>query len=232
MVVINVLQIMLIWLWTFISATLGLIILPIIGQKRAIYFISQIWSGFIIAISGVKLVVEGKENIPKHKNVIYASNHESSFDIPILFKALPVPLFFLAKAELQKIPIFGWFMGAVGMVFVDRANHKNALNSLKRAGKEIKKGKDIISFPEGTRTRDGKMKLFRRGTFVLALECSIDIVPIAIVGSREVNPPGFRITPGVIKVCIGKPIDVNHFEKKKPDELALFVENLVKELRL
>lgn len=226
----NGIQIVFIWFWTLLNATLGLVLLPFLGQKRAIYAVSQFWSTFILFISGVKLRVIGLENVDKSKNVIFTANHESSFDIPVLFKVLPVPLFFLVKSELKKIPVFGWFVSAVGMVFVDRKNHSNAMLSLQKAGEEIRKGKSIISFPEGTRTRDGKMKLFKRGSFILALENDIDIIPVGISGSYEVNPPGYLIKPGVITVIIGSPIQMKAFDVNEPDTLAMHVENKVKDL--
>ena len=226
----NLFLVIFIWLWTIKSAILGFVLLLFLGQKRSIYYASKFWSWPIIWLSGVKVEIEGLENVSLDKNVIYAANHESSFDIPVMFASMPVPLFYLAKEELKKIPIFGWYVNAVGMVFINRTNHSEAMASLKRAGEEIKSGKNIISFPEGTRPRDGKMKLFKRGSFVLALESNIDIVPVAIVGSRQVNPPGYVIKSGTIKVKIGKPINPINYDKANPDQLALDVENEVRRM--
>ena len=229
--IINVIQIIFFWVWTLISATIGFIILPFLGQKKGLLYSTKIWSYPLMWASNVKIKTEGLENVPMDRPVIYASNHESSFDIPVFFCVFPVPLFFLAKAELKKIPMFGWYVNAVGMVFIERKNHHSAMESLRKAGDEIKKGKNIISFPEGTRTRDGDMLMFKRGTFVLALESGIDVIPVAVSGSRKVNPPGYKITPGTITVRIGKPINVAGFEGQNPDELAKFVENTVRDMR-
>ncbi|MFT6324707.1 MAG: 1-acyl-sn-glycerol-3-phosphate acyltransferase, partial [Halieaceae bacterium] len=141
----NVFQILLIWIWTAFICLVGLVLVIGFSQQFTIYWTSQFWSGFIFGISGVKLKVVGVENIPLNESVIYVSNHSSSFDIPALFWGIPVPLFYLAKMELKNIPFFGWFIQAVGMVFVDRANHVNAMSSLMKAGNEIKKGKNIIT---------------------------------------------------------------------------------------
>jgi 1-acyl-sn-glycerol-3-phosphate acyltransferase len=229
---INAIQVLFIWIWTILCASSGFVLLPFLGQKRSIYVVSQWWSTFILGLSGVKLDIIGLENLPHEECVIFTANHESSFDIPVLFKALPVPLFFLAKAELKKIPVFGWFVQAVGMVFLERKDHKKAMEGLKKAGEEIRKGKNIMSFPEGTRTRDGQLKLFKRGSFVLALETGINIVPIAIIGTRQINPPGYRIQPGRVRVVFGKMVEVSNFDKKHPDILAKHVEDVVKELRI
>ena len=230
--VINVFQIIFFWIWTLISAVCGFIILPFLGQKKAIYNSSRLWSFPLLWIAGVKIDVIGLKNVNVNKPMIYASNHESSLDIPLMFAVMPIPLFFLAKSELRKIPVFGWFVHAVGMVFIDRTNHDSAMKSLQKAGDEISKGKNIISFPEGTRPRDGKMKMFKRGTFILALENDISVVPIAIIGSKEVNPPGYKITRGTITVRIGKPIESSKFEKNKPDAFAKEVEDKVREMRI
>jgi 1-acyl-sn-glycerol-3-phosphate acyltransferase len=228
MKIINAIQIFIIWVLTFITAASGLILLPLVGQKKSIWICSKFWSTMVLMTAGVRIEVEGLENIPKDQHVIYSSNHESSFDIPILFKVISVPLFFLAKAELKKIPVFGWYVEAVGMVFVDRKNHQNAMDSLKKAGNEIKKGKNIITFPEGTRPRDGEMKLFKRGSFILALENEINMIPVAVIGSKYVNPPGYRISPGTVKVKIGKMVDVSQFDVNEPDLLAKYIEDQVR----
>jgi len=201
-----------------------------VGQKKGIYISTQVWSRPLMWVGGIELKTEGLENVPINRSVIFASNHESSFDIPVLFKVFPIPLFFLAKAELKRIPLFGWFVNAVGMVFIERTNHKSAMESLKKAGQEIKKGKSIISFPEGTRPRDGKMIMFRRGTFILALENQIDVVPVGILGSFEVNPPGYKMSPGFITVKVGEPINIRDFDTNKPDILAKYTEDRVRDL--
>lgn len=228
---INIFQIIFLWVWTLISALLGFVLLMFLGQKRSIYNASQFWSWPILWVSRTKLKIEGTENIPMNQNVIYTSNHESSFDIPVMFAVLPIPLFYLAKTELKKIPFFGWYVNAVGMVFIDRGNHEKAMSSIIKAGLEIKKGKNIISFPEGTRPRDGQMKMFKRGTFILALQNDINVVPVTIIGSREVNPPGYKIRSGTITVRIGKVIEVSKFDKSNPDQLAQYVENKVRDMR-
>tara|TARA_R110002050_G_scaffold176775_1_gene309753 strand:+ start:15170 stop:15889 length:720 start_codon:yes stop_codon:yes gene_type:complete len=229
--ILNILQVAFIWVWTLVTLILGFLTLPLVGQKKSIYITSQFWCWPILFISGVKVKVEGKQNIPQKGHFIYTSNHESSYDIPLIFAALPVPIFYLAKEELKKIPFFGWYIEAVGMIFVNRGNHKKAMESIIKAGNEIKKGKNIITFAEGTRPRDGKMKLFKRGSFILALENQINVIPIAIIGSKEVNPPGYKISSGTVIIRIGEMVDVSNFEKSNPDVLAKFVEDKVREMR-
>lgn len=204
-------QITLISLVTVLSAVMGFCLLPF-GQQKAIYWSSQFWSTLLIAICGVSLSYQEKAVIPNDKARIYISNHQSHFDIPALFKVLPVPLFFIAKKELQKVPFMGWYMQAVGMIFIDRSNREKAFHSIRQAGAQIKKGKNVFSFPEGTRSASGDVKMFKRGTFILARENNIEVVPIAIRGAGKIIPAqSFTISPGKVEVIIGEPIvPANH----------------------
>ncbi len=199
-------QIALIGLSTALCATLGFILLPL-GQQKAIYYASQVWSTLLIAICRVKISAHYQTVLNDKKARIYISNHQSHFDIPVLFKILPVPLFFIAKKELKKVPFMGWYMQAVGMIFIDRSNREKAFSSILQAGAEIQRGKNVVSFPEGTRSNTGKINLFKRGTFILARENNIEIVPIAIKGANEIIPnKSFEINSGKINVVVGNPI--------------------------
>jgi 1-acyl-sn-glycerol-3-phosphate acyltransferase len=180
----------------------------------------------------VKLIITGREHVDVARPSIYVSNHESQMDIPALFYALWIPSFFIAKKEIRRIPFMGWYMILAGMIFVDRKNSESARQSMKAAAKKIQNGKSVISFPEGTRNRDGKMLLFKRGTFVIAKEGNIPIVPISIKGAREVVAPGeFRIKPGTVFLNIGKPIYPGDHPELKEDQLANFVREEVIRLR-
>lgn len=228
--ILNGFQILVIWLITAFCAIFGLILIPFVGQKKSISISSWLWCRVVLGVSGVKVLVEGVENLNHKKAVIYTANHESAFDIPVIFKAIPQPLFYLAKAELKKIPFFGWYVNAVGMVFVDRKNKAKSQESLRKAGDEIRKGKNIISFPEGTRSITGEIMMFKRGSFILSLANNIDIVPVAIIGTKNVNPPGYSIQSGIVRVVIGAPIEVYGWDKERPDDLAKYVEERVRHM--
>ncbi len=133
--------------------------------------------------------------------------------------SLDRPVFFIAKKEIKRIPFLGWYMSIAGMVFLDRSNRENALQSMRDAGKEIKKGKNIISFPEGTRSKSNQTGLFKRGSFIIAKEGNIPIIPVAIKGSNHVNPNGtFILRKGTIKTKIGKPI--YHLDNETSENFA------------
>ncbi len=166
---------------------------------------------------GVKLKVEGRENLNPANPYVFVSNHLSYLDIPVLFGALPVNLYFVAKKELKWVPFIGWYMFATGMIFIDRTNRAKAIESLSRAGKLVKGGKNVLMFPEGTRSRHGEVSTFKKGPFMLAAQAGVEVVPVAIDGTDEVLKAGtFRIQPREVIVRIGKPLspgkhDINAF---------------------
>ena len=224
---IDYLQIALIAVHTAFSATLGTVLLPL-GQNKALYYASQVWSTLLMLTCGVTLEIHGEENLDTSEARIYVSNHQSNFDIPILFKALPVGLFFISKIELKKIPFMGWYMWLVGMIFIDRKHPEKAKKSLIEAGEQIKRGKNILSFPEGTRSKTGKMGMFKRGSFVLASQAGVTVVPIAILGTEKAIPTGkFEIHSTHVKVNIGKPIDPKQFGPKGVDQFAAYTRDQV-----
>lgn len=206
---------------TILSGTLCFVLLPL-GRERTIYISSQIWSWVILTASGARVRVTGLDNLGSEKPVLFVCNHQSSLDIPVIFKTLPTGVFFLAKKELKKVPFLGWGMRAVGMIFVDRGTRDGAIKSLKAAGKTmIDEGKNVVSFPEGTRSADGRIRMFKRGTFILAKESSIPFVPMAIKGANNVSPVGrYMLFPGEIKFAIGKAISPLDYPDAGPEELA------------
>jgi len=181
--------------------------------------------------AGVTLKVEGEENFPHDQPFIFASNHQSHLDIPCLFTAIPVNLHFIAKKELKKVPFIGWFLWATGMIFLDRSNKKKAVESLDKAGEIIKKGKNVIVFPEGTRQKDGKLGVFKKGSFMLSSKSNIPIVPVSINGTDKALPSGSkRFRPQQVTVSIGKPIA----PATKKEDIPQFIEevrNAVQQMR-
>lgn len=212
---------------------IGLALPPaLIGLPKVSYAVGRnIWGPFLIFMVGGNLIITGKDNIDKNSTHIYSANHMSNYDIPILFAATSVSLHFIAKKELKKVPLFGWCMIAMGMVFIDRKNRNKAIESMKAAGELIKKGKNVITFPEGRRSRSGEIEMFRKGTFVIAKESQIDIIPVAIKGSGKLHKPGsLQFRPGTVHVNFGKPIKADDFKNKSPEEFANFTQKVVEEL--
>ena len=190
------------------------------------------WGPRLFKISKADLNVSGGESVDYAKPHIYVMNHESYMDIPAAFMALPCNIGFIAKKELESVPFFGRTMREAGMIFVDRRNPEKAIASLKKGGALIRSGVNIFAFPEGTRTKDGVIKPFKKGVFMLALEAGVPIVPMAIAGAREVLPYGsFDPTAGTIKVRIGHPIETSSYSVETREALVEAVRNQVLALR-
>lgn len=181
---------------------------------------NKFWGPGLLWLVGAKLKVIGLENFQPNKHAIYISNHQSHFDIPAITTALPLPLYFIAKKELKHIPIFGWGMWAIGMVFVDRDNREKARKSMEKAIQTISKGKSILSFPEGTRSKLGEIQAFKKGSFHLAKAGLLELVPVAVSGTRDILAPGGKLQHGLIVVNLGESIDKNLVESSSLSELA------------
>ncbi|MCB9644416.1 MAG: 1-acyl-sn-glycerol-3-phosphate acyltransferase [Myxococcales bacterium] len=179
------------------------------GDPRPSLWVARyMWSPVLLGITGSRVHIHGMEKVDWSKPHIFASNHQSTLDIVAAFLALPIPLRFVAKKELLYIPFLGWYMWAVGMIFVNRKKGKEAIRSLERAGELIRNGADIIAFPEGTRSGDGKVHPLKKGVFVVALEAGVPIIPLAIEGTRYSMPKDtFRVRAYEIHVALGEPIE-------------------------
>jgi len=191
----------------------------------------KFWGPGMLWLAGAKLHVRGAENLDQSADAVFISNHQSHFDIPSITSAVPIPLYFIAKKELQHIPIFGWGMWAIGMVFVDRNNREKALASMQKAIRAIKKGKSILSFPEGTRSKDGEVKAFKKGSFHLAKSGLLEMVPIAVSGTRDVLAPGGKLNRGVVVVQVGRRITRAEVESRSIAELATYANARIGELK-
>ncbi len=175
----------------------------------------RVWAPVGLWLAGVRLELV-RPLAPPPGPVIFASNHESVLDIWVLFVAVPRQFRFIAKAELYRIPIFGWYMRLGGHVPVDRSNHQRAVASLAKAGETIRGGTSIVVFPEGTRSRTGRIRPFKKGPFVVAKEAGVPVLPIAISGSGAVTPSHrLEVHPGTIRLASGEPIDPAAFADKE-----------------
>ena len=188
------------------------------------------WSRLIMALSGVRVVYENVEVIDTTRPQIVVANHTSWYDVLALTAFIPGRTVFVAKKELLDVPVFGRAASACGHIFIDRKDRNAAIESLQQAKKRLEDDRPtVIMFPEGTRSRDGKLKSFKKGAFVLAIQAGVEIVPAAISGSRGIMRKGsWKVNPGVVRVRFGSPIeasglgveDRNALTKRAWDELA------------
>lgn len=170
----------------------------------------RIWARIILLAAGVKLKIEGTENIVSEESYIVVANHQSLMDIPVLAYGLPAPIRFIAKKELFKIPVLGWGMKAAGMLEIDRTNQKQSFDTLKKAEQVLRSNHlSILAFPEGTRSEDGKIHNFKKGPFILAINTGLSIIPVSVSGTRNLIPKGkIQINPGRVKIQIHTPVPV------------------------
>ncbi|HDM74896.1 MAG TPA: 1-acyl-sn-glycerol-3-phosphate acyltransferase [Deltaproteobacteria bacterium] len=192
---------------TTVLGLLAIITIGITRKSKIAHSYGKLWSWLILTASGVKLHVSGLENLNPSKTYIFAANHASQFDIFALYLSIPIEFRWLAKIELFSIPILGHAMKAIGYIPIDRTNRKAAFESIDYAAEEVKNGKSIIIFPEGTRSEDGILQEFKKGGFILAIKSQQPIVPISINGSHRIlRKHDWKIYPGTITVKFGKPI--------------------------
>ncbi|MBW2609557.1 MAG: 1-acyl-sn-glycerol-3-phosphate acyltransferase [Deltaproteobacteria bacterium] len=178
------------------------------------------WAKMILWVCGVKVKVKGLENVDSNSPRIYLSNHQSYFDIFTLLAGLPMDFKFLLKHELMKIPFLGSTMKRARYISIDRGDRRKALKSMNEAAEKIKNGDSVLIFPEGTRSTDGHVQPFKKGGFHLALKSGCDIVPVSIIGSRDIVPKGsLRINRGTITMIIGRPVPVKDLLKRDMDGL-------------
>jgi len=166
------------------------------------------WAKTLLRAANVRVTLEGVENLKRAEPQIVVSNHQSWFDVFALAAHLPVRYRFVAKKELGSIPIFGRAWKSCGHVSVDRGNREAAIEALDQAWREVHQDKlTMVLFPEGTRSPDGRMRAFKKGAFVLAVQGQVPLVPVAVVGSRDIMPKGaWKVRSGSIFLRIGEPI--------------------------
>ena len=161
----------------------------------------------ILATIRARVTVEGLEKIDINKAHIYAVNHLSALDIPVLYKYLPFQFRILAKKELFRYPFMGWHLRRSGQIAVDQQNLRSSVHSIGRAVKSLRAGMPIVIFPEGGRSETGELQPFMSGAFYLAIKAQVDVVPMALVGTYEMLPmDSFHIRPHPVRLMVGEPI--------------------------
>lgn len=209
-------KISLVIFWTILFSTLALLSLPFNKGGRLFNWWGMHWARGILRICGVKVEVEGIDNLDFSSNYIYVSNHASVFDIPAVMGYIPDQIRMVFKKELARIPLFGWAVRTGGYIVIDRGDSLGAMRSLEKAAETIRRGASVVLFAEGTRTKTGKLQPFKRGAFNLAVRGGVPIVPLTINGSYKILPKSrFRINPGTIQLKLSKPIPTNGSEGKE-----------------
>jgi 1-acyl-sn-glycerol-3-phosphate acyltransferase len=198
------------------------------NSENNVHKVARIWGSILLKISSTKVQVIGKENVLRGKPQIFMANHQSDFDILIALAFIPGQFRWIAKKELFAIPVFGQAMKSAGYIEIDRQNHEKAMQSLDLAALRIREGKSVMTFPEGTRSRDGEIKAFKQGLFYLAIQSGVPIVPISIIGSGAIMPKrSLKVKPGKITLVIDKPIPVKGYTLENRQELINRVRQVI-----
>ena len=219
----------LIWFYTLVFGVISLPVTLFPKRERALHGMARAWSWLIVktALSPVK--VTGLEKIDTTQPHVYAVNHASALDIPLLYVYLPFLFRIAFKSELLSYPVVGWHLKRSGQVCIDQQNPARSIGSIRAALKGLKAGLPLVIFPEGGRTPDGELKPFLQGAFFLAIKAQVDIVPVALVGTFDLLPMNtYHIKCRPLEMRVGKPIATAGLTLRDLEELSDKVE---KELR-
>jgi 1-acyl-sn-glycerol-3-phosphate acyltransferase len=192
--------------FTTLFAVVGLLAALLDRSGRTPQRVTCVWARLVLRCLGVRTLVSGLELLPASP-AVYAANHASALDVLIVFAVLPVDFRFIHKRSLQLFPVLGWYLFLAGHIAIDRANPFRARKSLRAAARRIAAGTSVVTFPEGTRSPDERVRLFKRGSVLLALEAGVPVVPVSLGGVKQVAPRGIlTLRAGDVRVGVHAPI--------------------------
>ena len=190
--------------------------------------VAALWSRLICRWNGIKVEVSGKENILVDQPQIFIANHQGYYDIFTLAGYLTVQLRWVSKAVLFRVPFMGWAMRAAGYIPVERNNRKQSYQAFLNTLEAIKEGSSVVIFPEGTRSEDGSIGVFKKGSQLLAQRAKVPMVPVAIIGTRDIIRKGSMLFhPGTVRIIISPCIALEEKDAKKGDEILQEIRNMI-----
>ncbi len=219
--------------WTLLFGLSSFFAILLTGKKENFKFFGVIWGKTLSFIFNIKLIVKGKHNL-QDRNYIFASNHASLIDIPLLLIAVNRYTVFIAKSELSKIPIFKSILDRAGFIFVDRKNNDSAVKSMNNLMDNMKKiPRSVAIFPEGTRTSNGELLPFKKGAAIFAINTDIPVVPVAISGTYSWSKKKlFDISQSVISFEFGEPIITENYSFNDRDYLTEKIKTNIKNMKI
>ena len=219
--------------WTLLFGLSSFFTILLTGKKENFKFFGVIWGKTLSFIFNIKLIVKGKHNL-QDRNYIFAANHASLIDIPLLLIAVNRYTVFIAKSELSKIPIFKSILDIAGFIFVDRKNNDSAVKSMNNLMDDIKKiPRSVAIFPEGTRTSDGNLLPFKKGAAIFAINTDIPVIPVAISGTFSWSKKKlFDISQSVISFEFGEPIITENYSFDDRDYLTEKIKTNIKNMKI
>lgn len=205
-----------------LTVSLGLMTIGLAQvNKRAAFHCGTVWAWALCRTNGTKVVVRGRRKADPKQSYIIMCNHQSHFDILAIYGHLWRQFRWVMKQELRKVPVLGWACDEIGHIYIDRSDREKAIASLRQAQERLEPGVSIIFFPEGSRSRDGRLGEFKKGGFIMALEMGLPILPVTVSGSGKVLPSKSMALRrgGRIDVQVHDPIDTTQYSHETIEQL-------------
>jgi len=205
---------------TFVFGSAACLLVFFLKPRTVSWLCGRQWARFNSWATPMRVVVEGRQNVDPKASYVVTSNHQSLFDIFVLYGWLDIDIKWVMKQELRKVPFIGIACARLGHIYVDRSNREAALASIEAAKARIEGGTSVLFFPEGTRSRDGHLRVFKKGAFRMALDLNLPILPVTITGTREILPSDtLDLYPGRAKMIIHPPIPITDYSVRDLDAL-------------
>ena len=216
----SLIAIPLIYLYTFVMGSISLLLSLYDPTGKRQHWCARVWCRMIARTVGAHVRVYGAHHIQPGVSYVFLSTHQSYMDIPAMLGYLPAQLRIAAKKSLFRIPFMGWHLTRAGHIPIDRSSTQNAVASMQRAANYLRQGICAFVFPEGTRSRDGYLHKFKKGGFKLAIQAQVPIIPVTIIGSRQILPTDSIIfRPGTIDMYVDPPIPTKSLTDADLDKL-------------
>ena len=205
---------------TLFFGILTVLLVSFINPRIASFFGGVMWARLNSYMTPMFVEVVGRENIDKRQSYVVVCNHQSQYDIFVLYGWLGVDFRWILKKELRKIPALGIGCEKIGHIFIDRSNTKAALATINEAKSRIKDGTSVLFFPEGSRSLDGTLGRFKKGAFKMALDLHIPVLPVTIIGTRDILPAKtIDLFPGKARMVISQPINIEGYNSDNLHDL-------------
>ena len=214
---------------TVVMGSLSLLLWPFDRTGAFQFWCARWWCRLIAWSIFARIRVHGVEHVRAEQPYVYMANHSSLIDTPALFGYLPFPFHIMAKRELFFVPFMGWHLWTAGHFPIDRRDRRKTVRSLRRVIEGVRDGKSLAVFPEGTRTRDGRLQEFKPGSFKIALRAGVPIVPVTIRGTFALLPSTtLAPRPGRVEVILGEPIETRDYDEKHLKELIERTQDVIR----
>lgn len=192
---------------TLVSALLAIPLALLVSQRLANLFVAVNWGRILAWLVPVRVDVEGMDELDPDQSYVVVANHQSQFDIPVVYGWIGLDLRWVAKAEVGRVPFVAAGCRAIGHVFINRADPDQARRAIDRAVGRLKPGTGLMFFAEGTRSRTGQLMPFKKGAFRVAIDQQLPVLPVTVIGTREILPAGsLRIRPGRVRLVVHQPL--------------------------